>query len=154
MSKRFTPVLYILCALLLVLGLSACDDGIRVSDDDAVPIKTYRQLRSTLEDKDHSPTVLIDPRPSKRYDKAHVDGAINIPINEMLAADARMANAKTIVVIAGGWNDLLGIASCKRLMALGYNNVQYFPGGMEQWKAEGGPVIETAATQPDTQPAK
>ena len=144
--KRNVMLLGLTCAA--ALAMISCDT-VKVSDDDVVVIKTYRELRKKMEDKDNQPVVLVDPRPAKRYNVAHVDGAINIPINQMVENDPKLADAKTIIIVSAGWSDYLGTAGAKRLMAQKYSNVFEFHGGVEQWKADGGRVI--VATQPATQ---
>ena len=147
-KRRFWILAYACLAGVVVVGC----DTVKVSDDDVVVINSYKELQKKMADKENQPVILVDPRPAKRYDVAHVDGAINIPINQMVENDPKLANAKTIIIVSAGWSDYLGTAGAKRLMAQKYSNVFEFHGGVEQWKADGGRVI-TATTQPTSAPS-
>lgn len=130
----------------VVSSLAACDNGIKTSDFD-IKVLSSSELHNTLEDPKSAPVVLVDPRTPARYQKAHVDGAVNIFLPEIKPGHPALANAKTIVVVAGGWTDAMGPAATKRLMSQGYQNVYDYRGGLQLWESEGGKVIR-AATQP------
>jgi rhodanese-related sulfurtransferase len=137
-------------ALLLSLCLAAggCQDQIKTSDEDLKQLQ-YAQTVDMLQNT-KKPTVLLDPRPAAKFEKAHLPGAINIPMPDLIAGHPDLAKAKNIVVYAGGWSDYLSSAAAKKMIALGYKNVFDFRGGIEQWKAEGGRVIEATPTTAPT----
>ena len=90
--------------------------------------------------------VLLDPRPAAKFEKSHLPNAINIPMPEIILGHPELAKAKNIIVYAGGWQDYMSSAAAKKMLALGYKNVYDFRGGIEQWKTEGGRVIEGRPT--------
>lgn len=135
-----TRLAFLLCLLLM---LFACQSTpARTSDRDLEPIDTSR-LKDLLSGK-QGPCVLIDVRSPAKFQQAHLPGAINIPLPQLLAADPRLAQAKHIVVYASGWRDYLAPAAAKKLLALGYVNVHLYRGGLEQWQADGGQLITSA----------
>lgn len=130
----------------VVSALAACDNAIKTSDFD-IKVLSSSELHKTLEDPKSAPVVLVDPRTAARYQKSHVAGAVNVFLPEIKPGHPALANAKTIVVIGGGWTDPMGPAAAKRLMSQGYKNVYDYRGGLQLWESEGGKVIR-AETQP------
>lgn len=142
--------------LLLALGVfspltAGCDATIKTNDTDIQQLAMYKDLRTVMDDKKKQPVVLVDPRTPAKYAAGHADGAINLPLATIDKNMKELAVAKTIVVVAGGWTDPLAPATAKKLMALGYQGVYDFRGGVELWKAEGQRVVST--TPPATNPA-
>lgn len=144
---RFLIACFLLSA---AMSLAGCDlFPTRTSDEDLLPIQTA-ELKAMLDDE-KSAVALIDVRTPARYQKEHLPGAVNIPLPDMAANDARLANAKNIVVYGSGWTDPLSRAGAKRLLAIGYKNVYDYRGGLELWKSDGHRTIvdpNAAATQP------
>jgi rhodanese-related sulfurtransferase len=138
-------------ALLLAVCLTAtgCQDQIKTSDEDLKQL-TYAQAVDLLQNTKKA-AVLLDPRPPAKFEKAHLPGAINIPMPDLIAGHPDLARAKSIIVYGAGWSDYLSSAAAKKMIALGYKNIYDFRGGIEQWKAEGGRVLEAT---PTTAPAK
>jgi hypothetical protein len=52
--------------------------------------------------------------------------------------DAELKEADRLIVYAGGWQDNLGPAVTKRLMAMGYDDVYLFRGGLLLWEGRNG----------------
>ena len=138
-----------LCSsVVAALLISACNE-LKVSDAD-IPIVRIRDVEESLNDP---ATVLIDARKPEAYAAGHLPNAINIYLPDIRESDARLAAAKRIIVYAGGVRDPLGIAAAKRLVAMGYFNVQEFKGGVEEWRNAGRQLIEAlppAEVRPDT----
>ncbi len=88
--------------------------------------------------KTQATLILVDVRPPAKFAQGRLPGAVNIPLPELRANDARLGQATTLVVYASGWTDFLSPAGAKKLMALGYQNVREFRGGVENWVQEGG----------------
>ena len=127
----------ILCGLMLSLFLIGCDTGTQTSDADIQVIPEDKLADALAEPQ----TVLVDVRTPARYASGHLPGAISVPLPDMRPDDARLTDAKQIIVYAGGWTDPLSIAGVKRLMALGYSNVYEFKGGIDVWQDSGKKLI-------------
>lgn len=81
---------------------------------------------------------LVDVRAFRHFEQGHLPGAINLFLPDLHAGDARLTEARSIVVYAQTWQDSLGPAAAKRLITLGYDNVYLYRGGVELWIARGG----------------
>jgi len=147
-----------------VLVLSGCNQNPRTSDQDIERID-YDDVAEMLEASGESGTtggffglggkktgnvVLVDARRAPDYEAGHIPGAVNIVLPEMRSRDARLAEATSIIVYGQGRTDYLARAGAKKLIALGYDNVRFFPGGIEDWQAEGRALAEVGETRPET----
>jgi rhodanese-related sulfurtransferase len=116
----------------------------------------YLKLQKMLADTGHK-TVLVDVRSEKKYQAAHIPGALSIPEQTIVSEDARLAEAYNIVVYGGDDNDVLTPVGAKRFLACSYSHVFVFRGGLRAWRDNGNRVDEApasapAATQPQTAP--
>ena len=135
----------ITCLFLCVFVLGACQRQIRTRDTHIRDIQVD-QLQKLMANK-KKPAVLVDVRPASRYAKEHIPGSVNIPLNEIKLGDPRLAKAHSIIVYAAGPDDYLAPAGFKRMMAVGYENLYNFRGGLMEWEnrggqAEQGPIAE------------
>lgn len=130
---RHAWVLYAATAL----ALTSCGLGPgRISDADIRDLG-HSDLLAMLDAPGQAPR-LLDVRASRHYEKGHLPGAVNIFLPDLRADDHRLKDAPAIVVYAQTWQDNLGPAAVKRLIALGYGNIWLYRGGVELWIARGG----------------
>lgn len=116
--------------------LSACGGGARVNDRDIVGIELDELLR--LLERRAGETALVDVRLAGDRATGWIEGSIGIPLPELVAGDARLKEARTIVLHgSGAWDDPLASAGAKRMMALGYRGVVVYRGGVSGWVASG-----------------
>lgn len=134
----------IVTLLCLTLAAIAGCDKVKVSDES---IQTLREAE-VIEALTQPQVVLVDVRKPEHFAKGHLPGAINIYLPQMRESDARLASAKQIIVYASGWTDPLSPAAAKKLMALGYQNVYEFKGGIEVWTAAGHNLTTSATPTP------
>ena len=135
-------------AVVMMALMGGCGEN-KVSDVDVVLLRE-QEVVDALNDKD---TVLVDVRKPEAYAAGHLPNAINIFVPDIREGDPRLAEAKRIIVYAAGVRDTLGIAAAKKLVALGYVNVQEFKGGVEQWKSSGRQLVGAlpeAEARPET----
>ncbi len=81
--------------------------------------------------------VIIDSRPKrKKYDKAHIPGAISIPFSKFNKLKNRLPKNKktTLVFYCGGYHCPLSHKSAKKAIKLGYKKVTVFSAGFPEWK--------------------
>jgi rhodanese-related sulfurtransferase len=135
--------------LLLLSLLAGCAGTPKISDEDVKEIQ-YKPLRDLMENHKKGPTYLLDPRSEARYAQSHLPGAVHIPIRELIPGHPALAEARNIVVYGTTFTDGVAVAAAKKLMAMRYQNVFLFRGGVELWRAEGGRV---ESSQPETEPA-
>ena len=85
--------------------------------------------------------VIVDPRPTWSYGKAHIQGAINIPFGRLGVQSWRLDDAGVIIVAGETHNDSVAIAMSKRLMKLGFSDVRTLRGGLTGWESAGNAVV-------------
>lgn len=140
--KHAGLVIWLISGLFLALALSVgC--ATKTSDDDIETIQTKDVLKYLADPKNN--TVLLDVRSSKKFDAGHLPGAVNIPLPMIVEADRRLANAKIIIVYGSGWTDYLSPAGTKKLIALGYQGVYDYRGGVELWRHDGHAIEKSPA---------
>ena len=89
---------------------------------------------------DPSKYIFIDVRPASDYALAHAEGASNTPIHLLYDQVTTLPHSgKTIVLICSGGR-LSGVAFFF-LQHFGFTNVVRVAGGLDQWIAEGQPVV-------------
>jgi rhodanese-related sulfurtransferase len=125
----------------ITLGmLTGCQSDPKTSDQDLTQLEYPAFLNLKADPKRR--VVIVDVRIPERYAEGHIPGAINISIPDLRAGDERLAEATDIVVYATGWTEYLSPAAAKKLLALKYENVYDFRGGIEMWQAYGGKVVQ------------
>lgn len=127
-------------ALLIPVG---CNFPVQTSDID-LKILDYDQMVAAMNDP-KTRTVVVDVRKPEEYNKGHIPQAINIPVLDIYKGDPRLSVAQRIIVYSKGWtpkrDDLLSWAAGKKLLALGYQYVDDFRGGLTLWAESGGEVV-------------
>ena len=101
---------------------------------------------SELQEQQRHGATLIDVRSGKEFEAEHIEGATNIPLDELdPAAPALPAdrNTRIVTVCAVGKRSLRGMLLLK---SMGYNNVRNLEGGMKAWNEAGLPAVRPAAS--------
>lgn len=109
-----------------------------------LPKLTIPELEQSLKDPN---VVVIDARYPRDFESGHVPGAINVPVfttqveRRKLLADLPKGTRVIVYCQSEGcqFDETLGAA----LYAEGIENVALFPGGIRQWEAKGGPMVQT-----------
>jgi rhodanese-related sulfurtransferase len=82
--------------------------------------------------------VLVDVRERADYERAHIKGAISIPISEL---SMRIGNDYSkdveIIVYCGSFECTLSTKASETLLNMGYENVLEYEGGLKDWKTAG-----------------
>jgi rhodanese-related sulfurtransferase len=106
-----------------------------------LPTVTADELLAKIESGEE--LVLVDALSPMAYAHSHLPGAINLPpsdVNPEVVA-RRIADRSTqIVVYCANPNCEDSMATVLRLQALGYTNVQHYPGGKNEWRDAGLPL--------------
>jgi len=122
--------------MLVVVGAAGCG-GPRTDDTDVQAVR-YDRLREML---DREGTLLVDVRGAEAFAAGRLPRSVNVPFPAIRRRYGRLDDAGRIVVYGEDWRDPLPIAAAKRLIALGYDNVFEFKGGVELWTDSGGELI-------------
>lgn len=133
-------------ACLALAALGGCSRSMTTSDADVQRLE-YEQLVELVQEE--GDVVLVDVRRPAVYADVHLPEAINLPLSAMRPGLERLAEADTIVVYGEDPFDSLVLAGAKRLIALGYEDVRAFSGGMADWQRLGGPTTRTLGPQQD-----
>ena len=82
--------------------------------------------------------VLIDVLPADEYNKEHIPGAINIPLDELRTrAKSDLSKNQRIVVYGRTHDDESSNQASAVLEELHFRKVSDFDGGIEAWKRAG-----------------
>ena len=96
---------------------------------------TPHQLKELMDQK--LPTLLVvDVRDKASYDKEHIPGAINIPLQELLGRLRDIPKEKTVVCYCWTYSCALATKACLDLAHKDYK-VQELFGGIRAWKEAG-----------------
>jgi rhodanese-related sulfurtransferase len=93
--------------------------------------KTLAEIREIIATLD---PVIIDVRPPQRFDAGHIEGAINVPLDDLdeIVAAELLASKDTPVVVNCQTGRHSAIAA-ERLAEFGYTNIYDLQGGYSAW---------------------
>jgi len=138
--------------------LSGCET--RTSDKDIakgsvlVSLADVRQLLNDREAEEHA-VLLIDPRAPKYFSEGHLPGARNLrlpDVREEQPRDPSLERFDRLVVYGENPGSSVARAMFKRLLAVGYSGVRFYPGGLDEWRRSGY-TAETSEPPPSTDEA-
>lgn len=87
--------------------------------------------------------VIVDTRPRVDYDKAHLPGAVSIPLNLTDSYAGKLDKSRLIVTYCGSSECPESTRSAQEFMRLGFTNIRDYKGGLKEWKDRGYPVYGT-----------
>lgn len=131
----------------LLLGTLSAGWGCetRTSDKDIakesvlVSLADVRQLMLTREEEPEA-VLLIDPRSPRAFAEGHLPGARNLRLPEVPEQSTPapdLQRYRRLVVYGENPGSAVAKAMFKRLLAVGYGGVRFFPGGLHEWTATG-----------------
>lgn len=96
-----------------------------------------QELQSKL--TSHAPLVLLEALPAPYYERGHLPGARNLPLDQVRALADEVAPEKSaeIVVYCASPTCPNSHIAAGVLSGLGYPNVRVFSGGKQEWEAAG-----------------
>ena len=81
---------------------------------------------------------LVEVLAKEEYDKGHIPGAINIPLDELeTLAKQKLRKTDTIVVYCASYACHASTKAARRLLDLGYQHILDFKGGKRWWQHSG-----------------
>jgi rhodanese-related sulfurtransferase len=105
----------------------------------AVPEVTPLQLAAELASE--SPPLLIDVREPHELQISRLEGALNIPMDDVLSAVHRLDPAAPIVVVCRSGNRSAFVT--QTLLKLGFRSVRNLSTGMNGWSRDVDPNVRT-----------
>jgi phage shock protein E len=128
----------LLVIILLIAGiLSGCAGAIAI-DAQTVTSQLLSPIEYVAEFDDPASHLLIDVRTPEEFASGHIDGSVNIPVEEMHGRLDDIPGDAPIVVYCRSGNR--SAAAARILTDAGYAPV-YDLGGIQDWVAEGLPII-------------
>jgi rhodanese-related sulfurtransferase len=92
-----------------------------------------------------NPPLLLDVRTVDEYTEAHIEGAINIPLNELTQNLALLPDQDANIVVYCGSGHRSALAM-EALNLLGYSNTTSLLGGVRAWLTADLPITEVPTT--------
>jgi rhodanese-related sulfurtransferase len=118
--------------------------GCEISDKDIEYIRAAELRQLTVKaESDASALLLVDPRSPTAFERARIAGAINMELRPDMVergVDPRLAGYDNIVVYGDNPGSVSARGMTKRLMAVGYDDVRLFAGGLDEWRAMQYPI--------------
>lgn len=90
--------------------------------------------------KSNQSYVIVDTRSRDDYDKAHILGAVSVPLNLTDSYAGKFDKNQIIVTYCGSFQCPDSRESAMEFMRLGFKNVWDYKGGIKEWKDRGYPV--------------
>lgn len=79
--------------------------------------------------------VIVDTRRADFFDRGHINGAINIPVDEFAKAKGKLPkNKNTLLIFYGNSNSEAAADSAEKAIELGYKDVHVYQDGVEGWQ--------------------
>ncbi len=85
--------------------------------------------------------TLVDIRPASDYAEGYIEGAINIPFEDLMTSLSQLPDKAAKIVVYCGSGQRSGIAT-SALVLNGYTNIANLGGGLKAWKAAELPVVQ------------
>lgn len=112
----------IISLIVCVLLLTACGTGYKtITEDEAAPL---------IENN----AVIIDVRTGSEFASGYIDGAINIPANNISSINGSVDKDTVIILYCA--SGMRSTEAAKTLVDLGYTNVYNLDGGLINWSGE------------------
>ncbi|GJQ28508.1 MAG: hypothetical protein HBSAPP03_03920 [Phycisphaerae bacterium] len=137
----FVLRLSVIIAPVAILG--ACRGVSDRSIENMTGLELRRLVDQASKDRNAATLVLIDPRHPREYVAGRIPGAQNLRLSDVppdARVDPALARFETVVVYGNDPSSAAARAMTKRLLAIGYSGVRFFPGGLEEWRSLGGEV--------------
>lgn len=139
-----TATLYVFCVASVLSVLPSCGKSTTDKDILVISATAVSAMRDRLRE---SPLAveLIDPRPLARFEEGHIPGARNLNLPAVppdAKPDKPLRDFEVLVVYGDDPASPSAKAMTKRLLSVGYPDVRFMAGGLEEWRAKGGEVVQ------------
>lgn len=136
-----------LAVLLSAGAITGCDTAPSDKDIVVIPLNKAQELYNKAATRDARAALFVDPRAKQDYDAAHIRGAQNLAlrqVNPKRDRDPQLEKYGVLIVYGDNPGSAPAKAMVKRLLLLGYDDVKWFPGGLEEWREARLPIDEPA----------
>jgi rhodanese-related sulfurtransferase len=98
---------------------------------------TVQEARSLIEDKPD--LVILDVRTASEYEDGHIEGAVNIPVQELSARFDELSNEDELLVYCRAGNR--SAQAVGLLQDVGFTKIYHMDAGITGWIEAGYPVV-------------
>lgn len=98
---------------------------------------TVQEARSLIEDK--SDLVILDVRTASEYEDGHIEGAVNIPVQELSSRLDELSNEDELLVYCRTGNR--SAQAVDILQDVGFTKIYHMNAGITGWIEAGYPVV-------------
>jgi rhodanese-related sulfurtransferase len=92
--------------------------------------------------------LLVDARTRTEWERERIPSSVNMALTQVSGnpqqRDPRLESFRTIIVYGQDPGSGTARALAKKMMAAGFRDVRFFPGGVSEWQKAGQPVRSTA----------
>ena len=106
-------------------GVPAVEEGPAYGELSAAEVRALQQEGADF--------LLLDVRDEDEYAKAHIEGAVWLPLNELDARLSELASWRERRVVAHCYKGTRSASACKLLLAAGFADVSNLIGGIDAW---------------------
>ncbi|WP_135609925.1 rhodanese-like domain-containing protein [Methanococcoides sp. AM1] len=138
-SEKIVLVLAILVVSVVILGCADPGMSDQVDGDNATAGYTDVSVQEAKEMIDSGDVFLLDVRTVNEFETEHIEGAVNIDVNELGSRLDEVPQDETILVYCR--TGVRSAAASNILVDAGYTDVYNMLGGISQWKAKGYPYV-------------
>lgn len=134
-----------LLSLVILGALPGCETGTSEKDINESVVFTLADVRQAMLEREADPeaAILIDPRATKYYEAARLPGAVNLRLQDVREDDPRdrdLERYDRLIVYGDNPGSAVARAMFKRLLAVGYDGVRLYAGGVDEWLLSGGRI--------------
>lgn len=123
--------------------------GPNISMEDVVNRRVgVEEVRKDLADGRDRRALLLDARPRREFEREHIEGARNLQFSDVpqkSTPDPALAGFRRLYVYGNDPGSAAAHALVKRMLEVGYRNVRWYGGGLDEWRRTGGPTTAPAA---------
>ncbi len=140
-----------LMVLWVLLAAAGCERDIYDTDVTVVDLEQMRRYQQ--EAVADARVRIVDVRQPEQFRRAHIPGAVNIPLPQISRGHELLAGARRVVFYSATGTDYLSRAAAKKAMRQRQRGAVEFRGGLEAWAEAGLPLAGEEAQQIETDPA-
>jgi rhodanese-related sulfurtransferase len=139
-------LLFIAIVTVSCLILGCTDNGISDPVDEVGTVNGYSDVsvKEAKEMIDSGEVFLLDVRTVDEFETEHIEGAVNINVNELSSRLDEVPRDETILVYCR--SGARSVTASNILIDAGYADVYNMLGGINEWKAEGYPYVNGSSS--------
>ncbi|KGK98367.1 hypothetical protein LI82_11715 [Methanococcoides methylutens] len=138
-SEKIVLVLAILVISCFILGCAKPATSDQVVEVDRTAGYTDVSVQEAKKMIDSGEVFLLDVRTVNEFETEHIEGAVNINVNELGSRLDEVSRDETILVYCR--TGARSVTASNILVDAGYADVYNMLGGINKWKAEGYPYV-------------